>query len=110
LNTQPWENVSSCHHMLQNSEHFVFVAWWSLRSTWPYSLYWCLQYLTVLFQMCTVKKGKAIPVTSNEGPKGCEMLKLPHFLDDRPMDGGEVVSLTHRLPFTPRKIPGTHFC
>jgi hypothetical protein len=24
--------------------------------------------------------------------------------------GGEVVSLTHQLPFTTRKIPGTHFC
>jgi hypothetical protein len=26
------------------------------------------------------------------------------------MDGGEVVSLMRRPPFTPRKIPGTHFC
>jgi hypothetical protein len=25
-------------------------------------------------------------------------------------DGGEVVSLTRRPPFTPRKIAGTHFC
>jgi hypothetical protein len=25
-------------------------------------------------------------------------------------DGGEVVSLTSRPPFTSRKIPGTHFC
>jgi hypothetical protein len=25
-------------------------------------------------------------------------------------DGGEVVSLIRRLPFTPRKIPGTHLC
>jgi hypothetical protein len=25
-------------------------------------------------------------------------------------DGGEVVSLTRRPPFTSRKIPGTHFC
>jgi hypothetical protein len=24
-------------------------------------------------------------------------------------DGGEVVSLTHRFPFNPRKIPGAHF-
>jgi hypothetical protein len=25
-------------------------------------------------------------------------------------DGSEVVSLMRRLPFNPRKIPGTHFC
>jgi hypothetical protein len=32
------------------------------------------------------------------------------FLDTWLTDGGEVVSLTRRPPFTPRKIPGTHFC
>jgi hypothetical protein len=32
------------------------------------------------------------------------------FLDNRFTDGGEVVSLMRRPPFTPRKIPGTHFC
>jgi hypothetical protein len=30
--------------------------------------------------------------------------RLPHFLDDRLIDGGEVVSLTRRPPFTPREI------
>jgi hypothetical protein len=34
----------------------------------------------------------------------------PHLLDNRLTDGGEVVSLTCRAPFTPRKIHGTHFC
>jgi hypothetical protein len=38
------------------------------------------------------------------------MSSLPHFsLDSRLTVGGEV-SLTRRPPFTPRKIPGTHFC
>jgi hypothetical protein len=54
-------------------------------------------------------KSKAIPVTGCGGPKGCETLRLPHFLDNRLTDGGEVVSRTRRLPFTPRKIPVTHF-
>jgi hypothetical protein len=36
------------------------------------------------------------------------MLRLPHFLDNRLTDGGEVVRLTRRPPFTPRNIPGTH--
>jgi hypothetical protein len=56
------------------------------------------------------KKGKAISVTGRGGPQGCETSRLPHFLDNRLTDGGEVVSLTRRPPFTPRKIPGTHFC
>jgi hypothetical protein len=38
------------------------------------------------------------------------MLSLPHFLDNQLTDGGQIVSLMHRPPFTPRKIPGTHFC
>jgi hypothetical protein len=33
-----------------------------------------------------------------------ETSRLPHFLDHRLTDGGEVVSLTRQLFFTPRKI------
>jgi hypothetical protein len=54
-----------------------------------------------------VKKGEVIPVI---GRGGCETSRLPHFLDSRPIYGGEVVSLTRRPPFTPRKIPDTQFC
>jgi hypothetical protein len=54
-------------------------------------------------------KGNAIPVTCRGHPQGCETSRLPHFLDNRLTDGGEV-SLTHRPPFAPWKIPGTHFC
>jgi hypothetical protein len=57
-----------------------------------------------------IMKGKVIPVTDRGGPQGCETSRLPHFLDNRHTDGGEVVSLTRRPPFTARKIPGTHFC
>jgi hypothetical protein len=39
-----------------------------------------------------------------------EMSRLPHFLDNQLTDGGKVVSLMRRPPFTTRKIPGTHFC
>jgi hypothetical protein len=35
---------------------------------------------------------------------------VPHYLEYRLTDGGEVVSLTRRPPFTLSKIPGTHFC
>jgi hypothetical protein len=51
------------------------------------------------------KKGKAILVTGRGGPYGCETSRLPHFLDNRVTDGGEVISLTPRPPFTHRKIP-----
>jgi hypothetical protein len=48
-------------------------------------------------------KGKDIPVTGREGPKGCETSRLPHFLDSRLTDSDEVVSPTRRPPFTPQE-------
>jgi hypothetical protein len=56
------------------------------------------------------KKIKTIPVTDSEGLYGCETSRIPHFLDNRFTDGGEIVSLMRRPRFTPRNIPGTHFC
>jgi hypothetical protein len=41
---------------------------------------------------------------------GVETSRLPHFLYNRLIDGGDAVSLMRRLPSTPRKIPDTHFC
>jgi hypothetical protein len=38
-------------------------------------------------------KGKAVPVTGRGGLYGCETSRLPHFLENRLTDGGEVVSL-----------------
>jgi hypothetical protein len=46
---------------------------------------------------------KAISVTGRGGPYGSETSNLPHFLDNRLTDGGEVVSLTRRSPFTPQE-------
>jgi hypothetical protein len=37
------------------------------------------------------------------------MLRIPHRLNNRLIDGGEV-GLRYRPHFTPRKIPGTHVC
>jgi hypothetical protein len=48
-------------------------------------------------------KSKAIPVTSRGGLYGCEMLRLPDFLNSRLTDGSEVVSLMHHPPFTPQE-------
>jgi hypothetical protein len=49
-------------------------------------------------------KRKAIPVTGREGLHNCEMLRIPHCLDDQFTDG-TVVSLTHR----PHSAPQKHF-
>jgi hypothetical protein len=46
------------------------------------------------------KNGKTIPITDCGGPWVCETSGLPHFLESRLKDGGEVVSLTCRTPFT----------
>jgi hypothetical protein len=71
--------------------------------------------MAVIWYFIIIKNqfGKDIHVTGLEGPWGCEMSRLPHFLDNRLKDGGEVVSLMCQPPFTPRKFPGTHgthFC
>jgi hypothetical protein len=55
-------------------------------------------------------KGEATLVTGRGGPQDCETSRLPHFLDNRLTDGGEIVGLTRRPLFTPRKILDTHFC
>jgi hypothetical protein len=55
------------------------------------------------------KESKAVHVTDPGGPYGCEMSRLPHFLQNRLKDGVKIVSLTSRPPFTRRKISGTHF-
>jgi hypothetical protein len=52
----------------------------------------------------TMVKGKAVPVTGHEGPQGCERSRLTHILESWLIDGGEVVSLTRRPPFAPRKF------
>jgi hypothetical protein len=46
---------------------------------------------------------KAIRVTDLGGLQGCEMLRIPHCLDNRLIDGGKFVSPTHRPHFTPQK-------
>jgi hypothetical protein len=42
-------------------------------------------------------------------PLGLREVEAPTFTDTRLIDGGEVVSPTHRPLFTPTKIPGPHF-
>jgi hypothetical protein len=48
-------------------------------------------------------KSKAIPVTRRGGLYGCEMLRMPHCLDNRLIDDCEVISLTRRSRSTGQK-------
>jgi hypothetical protein len=41
-------------------------------------------------------------VKGRGGLEGCEMLTIPHCLDNRLIDGGKVVNPTHRPHFTPQ--------
>jgi hypothetical protein len=51
-------------------------------------------------------KGKAIPASGRGGPYGSETSRLPHFLDNRLTDGGEVISLMRKaIPVTGRRRP-----
>jgi hypothetical protein len=45
--------------------------------------------------MWIVKDGIVL-ITVRVDPWDCEMLRIPHFLDDQLTDGGEVLSLTPR--------------
>jgi hypothetical protein len=55
-------------------------------------------------------KYKTIHVTDRGGPYGYETSWLPHSLDNRLTDGGEVVNLTHSRTFTSRNMTDTHLC
>jgi hypothetical protein len=63
----------------------------------------------VNFRACELVIGKVIPVQAVEALRLREV-EVSTFSDIRLTGGGKVVSPTRQLPFTPRKIPGTHFC
>jgi hypothetical protein len=49
------------------------------------------------------KKLETVPITGRGGPLGCEILRIPHCLDNRLIDGGKFVSPMHRPNVTPQK-------
>ena len=49
-----------------------------------------------------VNKGNSVPLQAWRGPEGSSKLRSPDYLTTA-QDGGKVVNLTHRPPFTPRK-------
>jgi hypothetical protein len=63
------------------------------------------------FKIFRTVKGKSYPCNRPRRLTGLwDVEALTVSLDNRLTDSCEVVSLTRRPPFTPRNIPGTHFC
>jgi hypothetical protein len=51
----------------------------------------------------------AVPLQAWSVPECSRKLRFPDCMT-MARDGGQVVSLTHRLPLPPGNGPGTHFC
>jgi hypothetical protein len=47
---------------------------------------------------------RLVRVTGRESLQVCETFEVPHFLDNRLTDGGEVVSLTHQPSYKPLEV------
>jgi hypothetical protein len=75
---------------------------WGACSFQIWSRFWLHQLSCCLFisdwnqLFAVMSKGKAMPLTGRGGPRGSETSRLPHVLDNRLTEGGEVVSLTRR--------------
>jgi len=50
-----------------------------------------------------------VPLQAWSGPGGSRKLRFTDLMT-MALDGGKVVSLTHRPPLPPGNTPGTHFC
>jgi len=49
------------------------------------------------------KKGRAVPLQAWGGPEGSRKLRFPDFMT-LAQNGGQDVSLTHRLPLPPQEM------
>jgi hypothetical protein len=63
-----------------------------------------------MFSRQNCKNVKLYSSTGREGLYYFGTLRIPHFLDNRLRNRGEVVILTFRPRSTPRNILGTHLC
>jgi hypothetical protein len=69
-----------------------------------------LKYMNIR-SMKHIPKRQSYPCNRPWRPIGLWDVEASKFsLDSRFTDGAEIVSLTRRQPFTPRKISGIHFC
>jgi hypothetical protein len=66
--------------------------------------------VTLLYHYHKVKGKVKFSLYRPWRPLGLREVEAHTFSDIRLIDGGKIVSTTRRPLFTPRKIPGTHFC
>jgi hypothetical protein len=66
--------------------------------------------IVIIIDMDTRKLKVKLSLYRPWRPLGLREVEAPTFSDIRLTNGGKVVSPTRRPLFTPRKIPGTHFC
>jgi hypothetical protein len=67
--------------------------------------------LCYVHNIISVSKGKVkLSLYRLWMPLGLREVEALTFSDIQRTDGGKVVSPTRRQLFTPRKVPGTHFC
>jgi hypothetical protein len=105
-----WKAVLKCYHIRYRLENITFYMLKRFHVT------------IHKYMNCVIFRRPIPAVLNGEGgyicipPKSypCNRVWRPivglwDIIDNRLTDGGEV-SLTSRLLFTPRKIPGTHFC
>jgi hypothetical protein len=63
-----------------------------------------------IYRVCTGKVKVKLSLYRPWRTLGLREVEATTFSDIRLIDGDKVVSPTRRPLFTPRKIPGTHFC
>jgi hypothetical protein len=59
---------------------------------------------TVRYQHHLHIRSEAIPVAGHRGLQGCEIFRIPHCLDNRLTDDGEVIGLTRRPCSSPLRL------
>jgi hypothetical protein len=71
------------------------------RTEFNFAISFILWKFSIAHEKVNLSLLHAVEAWDVEGPTFC--------LDSRFTDGGEIANLTLQPPFTPRKIPGTHF-
>jgi hypothetical protein len=108
--TGVWAATKSTINFGFRSFEFIIIILSRYEETTQYMSHLSFQ----IIKFISKGKKKIIPVTGCGGLLRCEVLRIPYSLDNRLIDGGKIVSPTHRPRSSPQKRhfypSGTHFC